>query len=431
MPDYKKKKVSRFGGVRPQANKKVKRTQTTAETESIKMRPSRAPVQEPAENLRVVKGKKLEKQRRIRITLASLAVLVAAFFVLNALLPVGLIENISNTIHTFGSGSYPVELSGSETVSAEMRGGYYYTLTDTSLYAFSNGGKQIYKELHGYSSPVLKTSETRALIFDQGGGSLAVYNLSRKTSYISDESVHIITAAISRSGAYAVATKSDAYASTVTVYDKNGKVMYAWNSAKDIVNSVAVSPSGKKLAVATVNASGGSCVARVSVFNFDSADPAVSFEISDAPVYSLENSGDGFLILTSGGAVFVDWLKYQKTDIQSELQLDMFRRGGNGSLLVFNRSNDKSDNTVTVLSSKGEKQAEISINGTISDIEYRGGHIYVISDTSVYAYNKKGELLQSGECEYGCKRFAVISDDELAVMTDNRITTVKITKGEG
>ena len=429
MPDYKKKKVNRFG---VHTSAKKRRAPAKDGHDEIKMSHSRKPIKEETETdrFRVVKGKKLEKKHHIRIAAAVLVFFATVYGILTWLLPVSLPENIGNTVRTFGSGEYPIELSGSETVSSDMRNGYYYTLTDTSLYAFSNGGKQIYKKLHGYSAPVLKTSETRALVFDQGGGSLAVYNLSRKVNSIGDESVHIITAAISRSGVYAVAAKTDNYASTVTVYDRNGKEIYVWNSAKDTVNSIAVSPSGKKLAVSTVNASAGSCVAKVMVFTFDSADPTVSFDISDAPVYSLENLGKGFMVLTSKGGSFVDWSKYRKNDITNESELDMFRRGSGAAVMVFNRSSDKSDNKVILVSQKGEKQTEFDFKGVISDIEYTGGHIYVISDTAVYSYSKKGELLQSGECDYGCKRFAVIGTDKLAVMIDNRITTAVLQKEE-
>ena len=136
------------------------------------------------------------------------------------------------------------------------------------------------------------------------------------------------------------------------------------------------------------------------------------------------------MVLTSEGGSFVDWSKYRKSDIKNESEMDMFRRGNGAAVMVFNRSSDRSDNKVLLVSQNGEKQTEFGFKGVISDIEYSGGHIYIISDTAVYSYSKKGELLQSGECDYGCKRFAVISADKLAVMIDNRITTSVLQKEE-
>ncbi len=428
MPDYKKKKVSRFGFDMKKPNKPKKKKGD----EDIVMKSQGKKAEPKAEpsRFRVVKGKREERRRRMTVTVAVIAVILVGCLLAHLILPVGLPENIVNSVHKIGSGSFPVELSGGETVTAEGRSGVFYTLTDTSVTAVTNSGKQVYNILHGYSNPVLKTSETRALVFDQGAGKLAVYNLNRKVCSFEDEDESIITAAISRDGVYAIATRAENYASTVTVYSKRGEKLYSWSSAKDTVNSVVISPSGKKIAVSTVFSGGGSGSSRVMIFSFDSADSIASFELSSDFVYSLEAMGKGFCILTKQNCSFVDWSKHRKVDIKSELELDMFRRHSGGAVLVFNRSSDKSDNTVMLISKNGEKLSEFNFKGIISDIEYDGGHIYCISDTAVLRYSKTGELLQTGSCEYGCKRLAVLSKNKVAVITDSSITRVELTEEE-
>ncbi len=427
MPDYKKKKVTRFGF----DSKKPKKRRGKSQEENITMTPSKGRYSTKKQsNLKVVKGNKKARRRRSRGFWGAAAVITVVAVVASAVLPVGLAENLTNAICKIGSGGFPAELSGGELISADARSGVFYTLTDTSLLAFSNGGKRIFDIPHGYSNPVLKTSETRALIFDQGGNKLAVYNLHREISSISDEKYGIITAAISRNGSYAVASRAESYASTVRVYDNNGKQIYEWNSAKGMVNSIAISPSGKKIAVSTIGAEDGHSSSKVRVFSFDSADSIASFDFSNEFIYSLENVGKGFCILTKQGCDYVDWSKQAKTDIKSELELNMFRRAGKGALFVFNRSSDKSDNTVRLISKKGEQVSEFSLDLSISDIEYANGHIYCISDDNILRYSKTGELLQKGKCEYGAKRLAVLSKDKVAVIGDNTVSTVTLAEEE-
>lgn len=54
----------------------------------------------------------------------------------------------------------------------------------------------------------MKTSSTRALVFDQGGNEAYIYNLHELKSSINSDA-EIINAAVSDSGVYAVVTRSE------------------------------------------------------------------------------------------------------------------------------------------------------------------------------------------------------------------------------
>ena len=150
-----------------------------------------------------------------------------------------------------GTGSYPIELGGTETVNTVSRGSYYYVLSNTDIVAFNNSGKSLFSFTHGYENPVLKVSATRAMVFEQGGNEALIFDLKGlKTTAKTEKS--IITGAVSDSGRYALVTLSDKYASAVTVYDKKDNAVYEWYSAENTVNNVAVSPNGKKIAVSSL-----------------------------------------------------------------------------------------------------------------------------------------------------------------------------------
>ena len=225
MPEYRKKRVNRF---KPAPRRKKKPIEAA---EDIKMSPTekRGKKTEKAakeENnelpLRVVNGKKLERRRKTKIFVSAAAIISLILTVIHIILPVGITENLENLVSLIGNGSYPINLESSDTLNTVSRGMYYYVLTDTRLNAFTNGGKEIYSNSHGFESPVLKTSATRAMVFDQGGNEAYIYNLKEQKQSLKTDT-EIINAAISDSGVYAVITRSESYASVVTVYSRGGK----------------------------------------------------------------------------------------------------------------------------------------------------------------------------------------------------------------
>lgn len=434
MPDYKKKRVNRLRGApKPRRDKPERNTvpdEIVMTPESRRARPgaksSESAVKESAQNLKVVKGRKLERRRKTRILLTAAAIAVIICTVLHFILPVGIIENVGNLIAVMGSGSYPVELESSEVVSAVSRGSYYYVLTDTRINAYSGAGKEIYSYAHGFENPVLKTSKTRALVFSQGGSDLLIYNLQSLKGTLQTEKP-IITACISDSGAYAVVTQSDSYAAAVSVYGKNGKLMYEWFSASDTVNNIAISPDGKKIAVSLFNATSGAYSSKISVYGFESADPLFTKNIDGSPVYGLDSThNSGFFAVSQNKLIFVKWSDYNVKEYDSDYNAAMFRAGSGGAVAVFNRESDRTDNRIVLFNTKGEKISEFEFKQTVSDIQVSGGHIYCMSDTEVFLLSDSGEKLRSADCGFGAVWLAVTGSNEAAVITDNRIDKVKL-----
>ncbi len=420
MPDYKRKKFKK--------GLKAKRERTSKSNDII-MSSSKQKKVVPENDIKVVRGTKLKQKRRTKILLTTAVVFSAICILLSVLLPVSLYENIVNTVAILGHGSYPANVSGSSVISCVSNKSYYYVLCDTNITAYSNNGKKIFSELHGFSNPIISVSSTRAIVFDQGGKNLYVYNLSGQINTITTKH-QIITANISRSGNIAVATHSDSYTSTVSVYDKNCKQIYTWNSAKDIVNNILLNSKGNKLAVSTLNATSGQYTSNVLILDFKSADALFTLNLDTSVVLSLQNTGKGISVITNEKYKFINWSKFTTNEITASGEINICRNDKNGTLLVFNRANDRSDNTVLIVTNKGEKVSEFKLSGIITDIAYERNRIYYISDNNVNIIDKNGQLLRSGLCDYGAVKLSVIGANSLAIVTDQQILKTDINKEE-
>lgn len=383
----------------------------------------------PENDIKVVRGAKLKQKHRTKIILTSIAVIAIACVVLSFVLPVSLYENAVNLFSAMGTGKYPNQLVGSTVLDTESNGSYYYVLTDTNITAYSNSGKKIFTEMHGFANPVMSVADTRVLVFDQGGDDLYVYNLSGLIDTLKTDN-DIINANISRSGSFAVSTHSDNYTSVVTVYDKNFNTVFTWNSAKDIINNVLLNSRGNKIAVSSLNSVSGQYVSKLYILNFDSADPLNTVEFNNSAVLSLCNTGNGISVITHDGYKFVDWKKYTTTELTVSGEINMMRTTGKGVLLVYNRANDRSDNTVILISSKGVKTNEFKLNDSITDIQYDNKRIYYVNDVTVNLLDKNGNILRNGDSDYGIKKIVVISSNAVAAVNDSEISKITIESGE-
>lgn len=422
MPYYKRKKVKRAFFHK----KSIKKTNNDIAMNNVDSN-SRNVV--PDNKIKVLRGNKYKQKQRSLFLLSVVSIIAAVCILLSCILPVGLYENFVNFTSILGSGSYPNVVSGSSIINSVSNGYYYFVLTDTNLTAYSNGGKVIFNDLHGFSNPILSVSDTRALVYDQGQKAIYIYNLTGRIHSIETKS-EIITASISKNGDFAVATYSDSYTSAVNVYNKSADIIFTWNSAKDIVNNVLVNPKGDKLAVSTLNASSGEFVAKLLIFNFESADPIHSLDMGNSVALSLSNTGNGISVISAQNYKFIHWKKFSSNDFASSGEINMFRNTPNGLLLVCNRAHNRSDNTIVLISKKGEKISEFKINGLITDIQYSKGRTYFVNDATINILDKEGNRLKHDDCGNGIKKFSVISANSIAAITDDNISQINIEKGD-
>ncbi|MBO4694206.1 MAG: hypothetical protein J5659_07455 [Clostridia bacterium] len=423
MPEYKRKKIhtSRRRPKSVKVQKSAKGTQMRSEK-----RIKRDITQD--RSIRVIRGTKSDKHKKLYVFASVVAVAVLTVILMSVLLPVGLFESSRNFFYSFGSGSFPAELSGAQVIDCVPKNNYYYVLTDTSIMIFSNGGKKLFSSVHGFLSPVITTSETRALVFDQGKNTAIIYNLSGIVDTITSKD-EIITADIARDGQYALVTKSDSYASSVTVYSRKGKKLYNIKFAKDMVNGVDIANSGKKIAVSTLNAQSGKIFSSIRIYDFNSADPKFKLDLGQDTAYDIHNTGSGFFVVTHNKLRYIKWSKFTVNELDFDGEIAHMRYSNAGVMAVYNKTNDKSDNYVLLLKNSGKKIDEFEIKGIVNDIRFSRGRVYSIGDSKINIYSKHGEKLKSDICGFGVIKISVVGSNAICVITDSEIQKIVVKKG--
>ena len=416
MPDYRRKKS--HTGRRRRAGVATQKSHI-----NVSMRRNKdfaKPDTEPKKKVRVIRGRKGEKRRKLYVLASIVLTLALTIVILSLLSPVSLFESAQDLTLSIGSGSFPAAISGSAAIDCVPKSRYYYVLTDTSIMAFTNSGKKIFSFVHGFSAPVIVTSQTRALLFDQGKNSAVIYNLAGVVKTI-DSKQPIIAADIAKDGEYALVTKSDSYAATASVYDRKGESLYSINFAKDMINNIDIASSGKKMAVSTVNAESGKTVSSVRVYDFKSANPAFKLDLGEEMAYDIENTGSGFYVTTHKKTRYIKWSDYSISEYDFGGEVGRLRYSSSGVLALYNKTNDKSDSTVELFTDSGKKISEFEIKGAINDIRFSRGRVYAMGDNKITIYDKRGEILRSGNYGFGGEKIAVTGSNTVCVITDSTI----------
>lgn len=425
MPDYKKRKHNKLFSS-PAKVKKSRIKKSSYDDDIVMSSSNKKPKAKNTSNMKVVKGRRLENKRKLKLTAIALAVVTVVVLFLHIIMPAGIIEGISTATAVLGAGNYPIELNSTETVNCISRGSYYYVLSNKNIDAYNNSGKHIFQYTHGYENPVMKVSACRVLVFEQGKTEALVFGLKGLKSTVTTEKP-IITGAVSDSGRYALATQSDKYASAVTVYDKKDRSVYEWYSAEDTVNNIVISPNGKKIAVSAFNVTAGHYNSKLSVLNFKSATPEHTESYENTLIYNLDSSfRNGFEVVTGNGIKFIKWFKFKSEDYKNDYSTAIFRTGKNGYIAVFNRGSDKTDNKIALFSKNGKLKAEFSYKGIVSDIAVSGNHIYCMSDTEISLLDSTGKILRKGSCGFGAVSLVAESTNSVIVFTDNKIDKINL-----
>ncbi|MCQ2455273.1 MAG: DUF5711 family protein [Clostridia bacterium] len=354
--------------------------------------------QRKASNPRVIRGNKPKSNLKIKVFLGAVSLAIILLIITLFAFPVGIIETFNNFSASIGSGEYPIKLSGTKIINAVDNDNYFYALTDLNLYTVSNSGKIINSVNHGYSNPVIKVSKTRVLIYDQGQNVFSVFT-ANKQILSKTLKKDILCSDISDSGVFAIATLSDSYASTVTVYSKKASPIFTWNCAKGTINAVSVSPNGKRIAVSTIAAVNGELSSKIYIFSVKKTDPQNTIEYENKSVYSLSSNSKGVFCVTNNGYDFFKWSNSKKIEEKTDFKVEFFRTSSYGAISVFNRENDRGDNKIRIIKNNGKKKNEFSFKGIISDIRQNGSHIFIISEGSCYIYNLKGKLVSSAKLQ--------------------------------
>lgn len=424
MADYKKKNIKKL-----QPTKEIKH-------KNIEMHPKKSYLVKKNDavakrlNLKVVKGRKDKRLTAVSFLAAVAIILLIAYSVFILFHPIGVVEYINSAYKKIGSGKgYPISFIGEEIVAVDNDTSAFYVLNQTELHCYNTNGKIASKVQHGLANPILRTSDTRALVYGQGEKLLKVYNFENTLANIQLETA-ILAADISDNGNFAVATYADSYDSVVKVFNKKNELIFEWYSATGIVNNVTLTENGNKILVSTFTADNGIISSKIHVLNFKSADAEHVFSFNDDIFYDVVNiSHNKFYVIFENRLELIDIKKGTTTQQTIEYSNKIVDSNRNKVAVLSSLSANLDKNIITVLGTKGETISSFSADYIVSDFVLSGSSVFILSNSEILRTDFSGNILSRSEVSFDIKKIIPITDRYVAAISNNGISKIELKKG--
>jgi len=279
---------------------------------------------------------------------------------------------------------------------------------------YGKDGSQLAYLVEKADSPALCVCDKYALAYGIGG-THAVLLTSKGESKVIKTDSPILAASVSNGGA-ALTTQSGGYKGVVTVYDTSGRAVYKWSSASAYITAAALSPSGKRLAVAGLSGEG----AKLSFFSLDSENEKAVCAVGEDMLAELRFLSEERLAAVSPkGAYMVSWVGELKgfSDLGGAALLD-YAFGDSFVALLSAADKWRGTAHIAVLESSGAVSGEMDIVSEDPRISASGENIAVLSAGSMSVYGARLGEAYSG-CEApGAKKALVCRSGAVYLISD-------------
>ena len=342
------------------------------------------------------------------------AVVAAALFSLLLLIIVGadlrpsaIVREARNKqafLHASGEG-FPVEFSSGKILQASGVKNGTAVLTSTTCTVYDRKGREVSRVNHSLPSPAMKCAGEFILLYKELGKTYLLRTVS-DTCCEGELKDLILCAAISESGVFALVTNGDTNNSKLTVYSPDGKIIHKWKSVGYKICDVAVSPSGKYIALCGLSTDKGALVSTVIIQKIGVRENIKEIAVENSLIADIAFSDNASVVAVADD--FAANISVGKDEQYiygyEERQLKGYDIAGNGDIaLVFSTLADGRNASVTVIDSKCREKTVINTDLTSPYVDLDGGRISLLCQSSVTRYDYKGRLLDSTEVQDDCQ----------------------------
>lgn len=337
--------------------------------------------------------------RNVLIAVAILGVLFLLLYVFNVFKGSPL-ERFFSLHREDAADRFPVTIKTEQLVGMEDAGGDLAVLTRSSVMIYDTTGERKTILSHGYTNPVMKTSEKRILTYDRGGTRLRLDTTSGSIREITTDTP-ILTAELSPEGKVVVATSYRASVYNILVYDENLSLLFRKMTTTDYT-SLAFSDDETHVALGSIDSPAGILETELSILDRTNETSVQTIEVSDILPVKIGYLSDGLVVAGKDSAVCVDLRSGKQTRMNYPGDLERLDLVPEKALLLVNEDPFSAYSVLTLLTGSGEvKTAELTDD--VLDLYCDGEQVCVLMKNSVAHYDmslkKLGEYPLSKSCQ--------------------------------
>ena len=306
--------------------------------------------------------------------------------------------------HASGDG-FPVDITGGRIIRASGVTKGTAVLTNTKCLIYDGKGREVISVNHDLASPAMESDGEYILLFDSMGKDYTLRNLSDEICNGKTEN-SIICADISRSGRFALVTNSETNNARLIVYSPEGKVLHKWKSVSYKISDVAISPSGKYIALCGFSSQKGVLVSTVILQQVGAKENLKEFTFENTLIADIAFHGNSEVVAIGDDLAAYLSVKKDNNKIYDYAgkTLNCYDLSEKGELaLVFSGHSDGRNSSVVVIDSSCLEKAKIETAMTSPYVNLGNGQIHLLHQSGVSSYNYKGKLLKQSEVQADCQ----------------------------
>ncbi len=356
------------------------------------------------------KEKKRRSQRRTKIILWAVILTTALALIIMKMAEIDFAElkhrftDREGNVAISAEAPYPYNLDSSKNVRMVTENDKLGVLTSVSVSVLNpTNAERLYSFNHGYANPMMDTAGNYICVMDQGGNRLRLDTFSDAV-YETKTELPLLTAAVSRSGYVIYATQSSENKSTVTVIDSKLKRHFEIDVNEGYVVSVAIDPSGKKIAYAVINTENAALKTTVFTANVSSQEPTANFEFTATDLLDMHYcQSDLYLVFSNGVYTVGSQKKLQAVagmDI-GEVNTVCYNYTSTDELIyVYSNYSSANENNLVHINSSGKVKTTVALSQVPKSVSSESNEITVLFPDGVTVYSlNRGEERGSYLCD--------------------------------
>ncbi len=300
----------------------------------------------------------------------------------------------------------------SDNIFAEMSGGI--VVASSSAYqVLDENGQKIAGALVSLPEPMIAASSGGAVIWSASSGSFILVLPDGKTKSMKNENA-IISASVSESGYFTVATEEPNYKGLVTVYDKSFEPVYKWYSGEAYLMGAEVDPSGTELFVVTVGGDG----TRIIRYSLSGEEPLGSYiDEGDIVIDEKFVSMNRFCAISDNRVLFLNGSAELSGsfDYPDKYLKDYSLDGAGFAALVLGTNRTGGVNELVSVSSNGEVLARAQLDSEIKHLSASRKYICAVYADKTVIYDSSLDVKKVFDNSAGVN-FAFVRASGSAIM---------------
>ena len=263
---------------------------------------------------------------------------------------------------------------------------------------------------HSYSQPCMTSFDRKVLVYDRGNKN---YRLEINAAVFGTYEAPgaILTATVGKKGNYAVATVADGgFQSKLYVYKEDGSLQYVWGSARNFITAIALSDSGKRIAVALVGSENAVYTSRVTVFEVGLSEPLYTFTYDNTTVVQLDfMRNDTIGIVTD---TFVSYICDGQEEVKLTYPADSLlsadtQHAKRTAVLVAGGYSEESGVRVYEWDNDGDLKLDVLVADGAYMMSLTDRYVAVADEKMISVYDRSGKLHGQAQSLYAIHRIAL------------------------